>query len=475
MPRKTIEQFRAEASKQGMAKVLGPLSLITIGMGAIIGAGIFVITGHAAADYAGPAITLSFVFSGIACIFAGLCYAELASLIPVSGSAYTYAHAALGSFMGWIIGWDLILEYLIGATTVAVGWSAYVNSFFADLGLALPGYLSNSPLNVDEQGRWFLTGSLCNLPAMFIVALLSWVIFLGVHRSALLNATIVTLKLSIIALFLIIGIYFVHPENWTPFIPPNEGTFGSFGWSGVLRGAGVVFFAYIGFDSVSTMAQEARNPQRDITIGIFGSLAISTVCYILMAAVLTGVVPYTELKVDAPIALAVDRFGQHFFWLRPIIKIGAIAGLTSVILVYLMGQARLFMAMAKDGMLPHFFQVIHPTFRTPYKATLFTGVAACAISGIFPIDILGQMVSIGTLLAFFLVSLSVLVLRRTRPDLHRPFKTPFVPLVPILGALTALAQMVALPTAAIIRLFVWMAIGLVVYKVARPRRSGYLY
>ena len=474
-------------AKHGFNRALSATNLTTLGIGAIIGAGIFVLTGQAAAQYAGPAIVISFIISGFACGFAGLCYAEFASLIPISGSAYTYAYATLGEFLAWIIGWDLILEYLVAASTVSVGWSGYVVSFLNDLGLHIPTQLTAATntvlLNVPDMGWKAITNSLVqelstkgiaidslphvtalfNVPAVFIIALMTVLLVLGIKGSARFNNIMVAVKLLVILLFIAIGFAFVQAQHWAPFIPKNTGEFGHFGWSGIFRGAGVVFFAYIGFDAVSTAAQEAKNPARDMPIGILGSLFICTILYILVAIVLTGLVSYTSLNVPDPIAVGVNAMGASMFWLRPIIKIAAIAGLSSVILVMLMGQPRIFFSMASDGLLPPIFAKVHKKFRTPYVGQILTGVAACILAGILPISTQGELVSIGTLLAFVIVCVSILVLRKTKPDLPRPFKTPLVPLVPILGVVFCLSQMVALPGNTWIRLAVWMLIGFVIY------------
>ena len=452
-----------EVEQHKLKRVLGPWGLISLGIGVIIGAGIFVLSGQAAANYAGPAIVLSFILSAIGCGLAGLCYAEFASMIPISGSAYTYAYATLGEFIAWIIGWDLVLEYLFGASTVAVGWSGYVVSFLRDFNINIPAVFSQAPLSYSVTDGWHTTGAILNCPAIFIVGLMTILLVIGIRESTRVNNVIVIIKLIVIVLFVGVGVFFIKFANWSPFLPDNTGQFGSFGWSGVVRGAGVIFFAYIGFDAVSTAAQEARNPQRDMPIGILGSLAICTIIFILMTGVLTGMMKYTNLAVPDPIAVAVNAAGPGIAWLRPFIKLGAIAGLSSVVLVLLMAQPRVFFSMARDGLLPAAFARVHSRFKTPYIPTILTGCAAIVVSGLFPINILGELVSIGTLLAFVIVCLGVLVLRYRNPEIPRVFRTPWVPFVPIAGALVTLLQMVFLPFDTWMRLFVWMAIGIVIY------------
>ena len=480
---------------RGLKRALSAGNLITLGIGAIIGAGIFVLTGQAAAQYAGPAIVISFIISGLACLFAGLCYAEFASMIPVAGSAYTYAYATLGEFVAWIIGWDLILEYLFAASTVSVGWSGYVVSFLKDFGILIPAQftaaLGTVLVDIPDMGWKPITAELTknlaasgigidnlphltailNLPAMFIVAAVTILLVIGIKESARFNNFMVVIKVFVILLFIGIGFFYVNIDNWHPFIPKNTGEWGHFGWSGILRGSAVIFFAYIGFDAVSTTAQEAKNPQRDMPIGILGSLTISTILYILVAIVLTGVVSYTFLNVPDPIAVGVDAMGSGLFWLRPIIKIAAIAGLSSVILVMMLGQPRIFYSMSKDGLLPPIFSKVHSKFKTPYISQIITGIIALVLAGILPINILGELVSIGTLLAFVIVCVGIIVLRRQKPNLSRPFKAPLVPLVPILGAGICLLQMYSLPLDTWLRLIIWMALGFVIYFTYSIRNS----
>jgi APA family basic amino acid/polyamine antiporter len=456
-----------EAGAEGegsLKRALGATNLTLLGIGAIIGAGIFVLTGTAAAQYAGPAVVFSFIASGIACLFAGLCYAEFASMIPIAGSAYTYAYSTLGEFVAWIIGWDLILEYLFGASTVAVGWSGYFTAFMNEIGVHIPAALSNAPLSVMGGYHVTTTGAVLNLPAMLLAGLMTTLLVIGIKESANFNNIIVFVKVAIVLLVIGFGFAFVNPSNWHPFVPPNTtGEFGHFGWTGVMRGAGVIFFAYIGFDAVSTTAQEARNPQRDMPIGILGSLGICTVLYILMALVMTGLANYTQLNVPHPVFVAIEHGGPGLAWLRPIVNIGAILGLASVVLVMLMGQPRIFFSMSRDGLLPPVFGKVHPRFKTPYVTTILTGTVAAIVAGLFPIDLLGELVNIGTLLAFAIVCAGVIVLRYTRPDLHRPFRTPFVPVVPILGILCCFALMYFLPLDTWIRLLIWLLVGFVIY------------
>jgi APA family basic amino acid/polyamine antiporter len=461
---KPLSMLTAEAQESGehtLKRALGPLNLITLGIGAIIGAGIFVLTGAAAAQYAGPAIMLSFVLAGIACAFAGLCYSEFASLIPIAGSAYTYGYATLGELFAWIIGWDLILEYAFGAATVASGWSGYVVSFLQDWSIHIPPALTATPGTEPHAVGAF------NLVAFVAIALVTLILVIGIKESANVNSTIVIIKVAIVLLFIGIAAVFVfrNPEvaakNWNPFIPPNEGVFGKYGWTGIARAAGVIFFAYIGFDAVSTAAQEAKNPQKDMPVGILGSLVICTILYILVSGLLTGVVPYTALNVPDPVAVGIDATGVRAGSF--LVKLGAIAGLGSVMLVMLLGQSRVFFSMSRDGLLPKWAGKVHPRFRTPYVSSITVGIFVAIFAALVPIGILGELVSIGTLLAFVIVCAGVWILRVRRPELHRPFKTPMVPLVPILGIAVSLLMMVSLPGDTWLRLVLWLVIGMVVY------------
>jgi APA family basic amino acid/polyamine antiporter len=454
-----------------LQRTLDARALVLLGIGAIIGTGIFVLTGTAAANHAGPALVVSFLIAGLGCALAGLCYAEFASMIPVSGSAYSYSYATLGELVAWFIGWNLILEYLFAAGTVAVGWSGYVVSLVEQLGFHLPDALTNAPFT-KGAGHFEIvrTGALINLPAVLVVAAITALCYVGIHQSARFNAIVVAIKVTVIVLFVGFGVWVIDGANWQPFIPENAGQFGKFGWSGIVQAAGIIFFAYIGFDAVSTAAQEAKNPQRDMPIGILASLAVCTVLYVAVAAVLTGMVHYSELNSPAPVALALDRHPE-LGWLSGWIKLGAIAGMTSVMLVMVLGQPRIFYAMSRDGLLPPVFRKVHPTHRTPYVGTLITGTLAALIGGLFPVTILGELVSIGTLLAFTTVCLGVLVLRYTRPDLPRPFKVPAPWFVCIAGAVVCTGMMVSLPHDTWVRLAGWTAIGFLIYALYGFRHS----
>lgn len=444
---KSIHLLEEEmASENRLRRVLGPVSLTALGVGAIIGAGIFVLTGLAAHDYAGPGLMLSFVIAGLGCTFAALCYAEFASMIPVAGSAYTYAYATMGEMMAWIIGWDLVLEYGMASSTVAYGWSKYFLHFIEIFGLHIPTYLTSDPFST--PGAWF------NLPAAVIVGLVTVILVVGIRESARFNATMVVLKLAVVLFVIGAGIPYVDTANWSPFMP--------FGFTGVASGAAYVFFAYIGFDSVSTHAEEARNPQRDVPIGIITSLLLCTLLYIAVSGVLTGMVPYAEINIDAPIAAAFTRYGLKGAVL--FISFGAVAGITSVLLVLMLSQPRVFFAMARDGLLPYeFFGTVHPRFRTPHKATILTGVCVATVAALFPIHALAEMVNIGTLFAFVVVCGAVWIMRYTNPNQHRPFRCPLVPVVPLLGILFNLGLMFSLGWHNWLRLGIWLGIGLVIY------------
>ncbi len=500
--RKSVTDLQAEAeSDTSLHRALGPVNLTALGVGAIIGTGIFVLTGTVAAQNAGPAVVLSFVLAGIASIFAALCYSEFASLVPMAGSAYTYGYATLGELIAWIIGWDLILEYAVGAITVAIGWSGYVVSFLRDFGIVIPPQLSAArgtelvdipkalaaTLKVKagwtalsagvaehiqsggvDPGTLVHATAIFNLPAVIIVFIVTTLLVVGIKESANFNNIIVFVKIAVVILFIVAAAHAINPDNWHPFIPPNTGP-GHFGLSGVTTGASVVFFAYIGFDAVSTAAQEAKNPQRDMPIGIIGSLLLCTVLYILVSAIATGVVPYSHLDVPDPIAVAADRAGLN--WMGRLIKLGAIAGLSSVILVMLLGQSRVFYSMARDGLLPPFVSKVHPRFRTPWLTSIVTGIGVAIFAAVFTVREAGNLCSIGTLLAFVIVSLGILVLRVREPNLPRKFKTPLVWFVAPMGAISAAFLMSQLPWKTWARLLIWFVIGMLIYFGYSIRRS----
>lgn len=461
-PLETLIKESQETGEHSLKRSLGSINLVALGIGAIIGAGLFSLTGIAAADNAGAAVTLSFVIAAVGCAFAGLCYAEFASMIPVAGSAYTYSYATMGELVAWIIGWDLVLEYALGAATVSVSWSSYLSKFLGNFGISLPYELTHAPMDSTTLADGSVVSGFINLPAIFIVFALSMLLIKGTKESAFLNGLLVALKVTVVLVFIAIGWHFINPANHTPFIPENTGVWGEYGWSGVFRGAAVVFFAYIGFDAVSTAAQESKNPRVGMPIGILGSLVISTILYLLFSYVMTGMANYTEFKGSAaPVAVAIAK--TPYAWLQQFIILAILAGYTSVILVMLLGQSRIFYSMSKDGLLPSIFSKIHPKFKTPYKNNLLFAIFTSLLAGFVNISDLGHMVSIGTLFAFVLVAIGVMIMRKTQPDAPRAFKTPLVPLVPILGIVVCLAMMLSLPIVTWIRLFIWMAIGFTIY------------
>ena len=460
--RKPIEDLTEVDEGHALKRTLGPFGVIALGIGCIIGAGLFSLTGIAAAQDAGPAVTLSYIFAAVGCGFAGLCYCELAAMIPVAGSAYTYAYATMGELVAWIIGWDLVLEYAVGAATVATSWSRYLNSLLLDFHLTLPPRLIASPFETVRLADGTATTGLVNVPAVFVIALMSLLLMRGISESARVNNVIVVIKVAIVIAVIGFGVSYIDTANYSPFVPPNQGSFGHFGWSGVLRGAGTVFFAFIGFDAVSTAAQETRNPQRDMPIGILGSLAICTVLYVGFSLVLTGIVNYRDMANDAaPVATAINH--TPYVWLHLLVKVGILMGYTSVILVLLFGQSRVFYAMSRDGLLPTFFSSVHRTWRTPWRCNLLFMVFSGALAGFLPISTLGNMTSIGTLLAFVIVCTGVIVLRRRDRARTRDFRVPGVPVIPILGILSCLAMMVGLDILTWIRLGIWLVIGLAIY------------
>jgi APA family basic amino acid/polyamine antiporter len=491
--RKPLKAILSEADDTGehsLRRALGPANLIALGIGSIIGTGIFVLTGTASAHHAGPAILLSFVLAAIACVFAGLCYAEFASMIPVSGSAYTYGYATLGELVAWVIGWDLILEYALGAATVASGWSGYLLSFLQDFGVLLPPKLAGSPGTnfVLYQGHWERSTaqlekalrlahidvatlphqhSSFNLLGFLGIVFITSVLVIGIRESVTLNTSVVIIKLCVLLVFIGLGATYIFGHraeaiaNWTPFLPPNRGHYGEFGWSGIARAAGVIFFAYIGFDQVSTAAQESKNPTRDMPIGILGSLAICTVIYILVAGVLTGLVKYTSLDAPAPIALGIETTGIR--WGSTLVKFGAICGLTSAMVVTLLGQSRIFFTMSRDGLLPRWASVVHPRFRTPYISTILVGLSVALVAALTPINVISELVSIGTLLAFIIVCAGVWILRHRGSEVPRAFVAPWVPFTPLMGITVSLLMMVSLGWESWARLMIWLGIGLVIY------------
>lgn len=471
--RKPLGQLmaQAEGSKE-LRRTLGPANLVALGVGAIIGAGLFSITGLAAANNAGPAITISFIVAALGCAFAGLCYAEFASMIPIAGSAYTYSYATMGEFVAWIIGWDLVLEYALGAATVAISWSGYLIKFLEYYNIYIPPELTISPFQTITLSDGSVVSGVMNLPAVFIIVVVSLVLIKGTRESALANAIIVALKVGVVLIFVVLGWSYINPDNYVPYVPANNGIFGEFGFSGVIRAAAIVFFAYIGFDAVSTAAQETKNPKRDMPIGILGSLVVCTILYILFAHVMLGLANYKEFAGKdgiAPVAVAIAH--TPYVFLQQAVILAILAGYCSVILVMLMGQSRVFYSMSQDGLLPKFFSDVHPKFKTPYKSNLLFMVFVSLFAAFVPASVVGEMVSIGTLFAFVLVCIGIWVLRVKNPDAPRTFKVPLVPLIPILGVVTCLFMMLFLPADTWIRLFLWMALGVVIYFVYSRHRS----
>ncbi len=471
------------AGENRLRRVLGPVQLTSLGVGAIIGAGIFVATGAAAHNVAGPSLMVSYVLAGMTCIFAALCYAEFASMVPVAGSAYTYAYATLGELFAWIIGWDLVLEYAVGSATVANGWSGYFQSVVAKFGIHFPAALAGPPIIYDANvGRFVETGGIVNLPAVLIVAVVTFVLVKGIQESATFNATMVGVKLAAVLFVILVGAFFINPDNWTPFAPFGMTGVSFFGKTlfgqvnaggqpvGMIAGAAIIFFAYIGFDSVSTHAEEAKNPKRDVPIGIIASLVICTVLYIAVVAVLTGMVSYDQISVDAGVSDAFKQAGLP--WAEFIIASAGVAGITSVLLVLMLSGPRVFLAMARDGMVPRgFFADVHPKFRTPWKSTILIGVFVAVMAGLLPIDALLHLANIGTLFAFMIVCVAVLIMRQTNPNAERPFRAPFYPFVPLLGIASTLLLMFSLPVENWWRLIAWMVAGLVIYFLYGYRHS----
>ncbi|HET7025355.1 MAG TPA: amino acid permease [Gemmatimonadales bacterium] len=461
--RKSITELQAEAeTDHSLKRALGAVNLTALGIGAIIGTGIFVLTGTVAAVNSGPAVVLSFILAGVASIFAALCYSEFASLVPMAGSAYTYGYATLGELIAWIIGWDLVLEYALGAVTVAIGWSGYVVSFLDGIGIHIPAALTAARGQIVTLADGSHITAIFNLPAVVIIAVVTTLLVVGIKESATVNNVIVIIKVAVVLLFIVLAAHAINPANWHPFIPPNTGVRAEYGWTGVMAGAGVVFFAYIGFDAVSTAAQEAKNPQRDMPIAIIGSLLICTVLYIVVSGIATGVMPYQQLNVPDPIAVVADHAGLGVFF-SGLIKLGAIAGLSSVILVMLLGQSRVFWTMSKDGLLPPFVAKVHPKFHTPWITSIITGVGVAIFSAILTVSEAASLVSIGTLLAFVIVSIGILVLRVREPGLKRPFKAPIVWFTAPMGALSAGYLMISLEQRTWERLIIWFILGMFVY------------
>jgi APA family basic amino acid/polyamine antiporter len=464
-----IRDIDAESAAPTLRRVLGPLDLMLVGIGVIVGAGIFVVTGNAAAQFAGPAIVLSFLLAGLGCALTGVCYAELAAMIPAAGSAYAYIYTALGEAAAWIVGWSLLAEYVFGASYVSVGWSGYLVSLFAQWGVPLPPALTTAPLAIGPHGLT-ATGSLINAPASLLAIVISLVAMRGVRLSSIVNGIIVSLKMGALILLVTFGALHVHPHNWTPFLPPNAGM-GHFGWSGVVRAAAVVFVSYLGFDAIATLAQDTRNPQRNVPIGILGSLGAVTLLYIAVSLVLTGLVSYTLLDKANPLSVALRGGGPSLAWLLPIVDLAAVIGLGSVVLIVMLAQPRVLMAMGKDGLVPQAFARVHARFHTPYWGTIICGVSVAALAGLFPISILVQLVSVGTLIVFFAVAASVIVLRGVDPGRPRPFRTPWVPAVPIGGMLICLGLLIYVPGLTWAVYLIWLALGLAIYWLYGSRSA----
>jgi basic amino acid/polyamine antiporter, APA family len=468
---RSVESIVSELeSAPPLKRVLTARSLTAIGLGSTIGTGIFILTGTVAANHTGPALTLALLIAAIGSAFAAICYSEFAAMIPVSGSAYTYSYATLGEAIAWIIGWNLSLEYMMSASAVAVGWSQYVVNLLGEWGIHLPAALTNAPLDKGVDSPLMLTGSIVNLPALLVVLVLGWILYVGVRESSTANSIMVWTKVAVIVIFIVAGLSYIDTANWHPYVPPNDGKFGHFGWSGVLQGTGIIFFSYVGFDAASTTARETRNPQRDVPLGILGALVISAVLYIAMAAVMTGMVPYPELGAAAPVAVALDAHPQ-LAWLGSLVKLGAIAGMTSVILMSMLGQPRIFLAMADDGLLPPAMRKVHPKYRTPHVATSITVILAALIAGLFPLNILGELISMGILLAFTVVCIGVLILRVTRPELPRPFRVPFAAVTCVLGAVICGGMTYFLPTETWRLFAIWSVIGFSIYAIYGYRNS----
>ncbi len=476
-PLAVILQQAKEESAHSLKRSLGAFDLTMLGIGSVIGAGIFVLTGQAAAQHAGPAIVLSYVLGGIVCALAALCYAELAAMIPVSGSAYTYTYATLGEFFAWLIAWDLIIEYLFAASTVSVGWSGYATGLLRDMGINIPQALSDAPFKAGEGFHLIRTGAILNVPAAAVILFTAGILIAGITESKIFNNVVVAIKVGVVLLVIVFGFAHVNPANWHPFIPPVETDpvtqHSKYGLPGIFTAAGVIFFAYIGFETISTAGQEAKNPQKTMPIGILAALAICTTLYLLMCMVITGLVSYRALDVPAPVYVAVDHVGKSLAWLKPVVTIGATIGLFSTMLSLLYGQSRIFYAMGRDGLFPPAFAWVHSKRRTPWFGTLIVSLLAALMGGLFPIGLLGELVSVGTLLAFALICAGVIYLRIKEPDMHRPFKTPLWQVTAPLGVLACLYLVLSLPMVTFVRLFVWMIIGLVVYFLYAHRNSKY--